>query len=210
LCGKFDDLRDCRLRLLLENTSGMGMAIGSRFEELKAIIDAAPELPLGICLDTAHAFHAGYEIHTEAGLAQTIAALDRTVALGRVAVLHMNDSKTPLASRVDRHEHIGRGHFGRGKSGLEAFRRILNHPSLSASAAAGRPGRAFLLETPIDAPGDDRRNVRRLWDLVGIPVKQAPRAQNGFTMLKRARSSERSARLNPKRPARSRARASKG
>jgi deoxyribonuclease IV len=185
LCGKFDDLRDCRLRLLLENTSGMGMAIGSRFEELKAIMDAAPELPLGICLDTAHAFHAGYEIHTEAGLAQTIAALDRTVALGRVAVLHMNDSKTPLASRVDRHEHIGRGHFGRGKSGLEAFRRILNHPSLSASAAAGRPGRAFLLETPIDAPGDDRRNVRRLWDLVGIPVKQAPRAQNGFTMLRK-------------------------
>lgn len=187
LCQKFGDLRDCRLRLLLENTSGMGMAIGSRFEELKAIMDAAPELPLGICLDTAHAFHAGFEIHTEAGLAQTIAALDRTVGLGRVAVLHVNDSKTPFASRVDRHEHIGRGHFGKGKSGLEAFRRILNHPSLSASAAAGRPGRAFLLETPIDAPGADRRNVRRLWDLVGIPVKQAPRAQNGFSMMPRAR-----------------------
>ncbi len=68
LCGAFDDPRDCRLRLLLENTSGMGMAIGSRFEELKAIIDAVPDLPLGICLDTAHAFHAGYGIHTEAGL----------------------------------------------------------------------------------------------------------------------------------------------
>jgi len=183
LCQKFGDLRDCRLRLLLENTSGMGAAIGSRFEELKAILDGVPELPLGICLDTAHAFHAGYEIHTEAGLAQTIAALDRTVSLARVGVLHVNDSKTPFASRVDRHEHIGRGHFGKGKSGLEAFRLILNHPSLSASA--GRPGRAFLLETPIDAPGDDRRNVRRLWDLVGIAAKQAPRAQNGFTMLPR-------------------------
>lgn len=209
LCAAFGDFRDCRLRLLLENTSGMGMAIGSRFEELKAVMDAAPELPLGICLDTAHAFHAGYEIHTEAGLAQTIAALDRTVGLGRVAVLHVNDSKTPFASRVDRHEHIGRGHFGKGKSGLEAFRRILNHPSLSAREAGGRPGRAFLLETPIDAPGDDRRNVRRLWDLVGIPVKQAPRAQNGFTMLKRARSNEPPARPDPKRPARSRARACK-
>jgi deoxyribonuclease-4 len=180
-------------------------------------MDAAPELPLGICLDTAHAFHAGYEIHTEAGLAQTIAALDRTVGLARVAVLHVNDSKTPFASRVDRHEHIGRGHFGKGhfgkgKSGLEAFRRILNHPSLSASAATGRPGRAFLLETPIDAPGDDRRNVRRLWDLVGIPVKQAPRAQNGFSMMPRARRSEPAARPGPKRPARSRksALASKG
>jgi deoxyribonuclease IV len=181
LCQKFDDFRDCRLRLLLENTSGMGAAIGSRFEELKAIIDALPELPVGICLDTAHAFHAGYEIHTEAGLAQTIAALERTVGLARVAVLHVNDSKTPFGSRVDRHEHIGRG-----KIGLEAFRRILNHPSLSPSAAAGKPGRAFLLETPIDKPGDDRRNVRRLWDLVGIPVKQAPRAQNGFTMLRRS------------------------
>jgi deoxyribonuclease IV len=178
LCQKFGDSRDCRLRLLLENTSGMGMAIGSRFEELKAIMDAAPELPLGICLDTAHAFHAGYPIHTDAGLAQTIAELDRTVGLGRVAVLHVNDSKTPFGSRVDRHDHIGRG-----KIGLEAFRRILNHPRLSANTAKGRPGRAFLLEAPIDAPGDDRRNVRRLWDLVGIPVKQAPRAQDGFTML---------------------------
>jgi deoxyribonuclease-4 len=217
LCQKFGDLRDCRLRLLLENTSGMGMAIGSRFEELRAIMDAAPELPLGICLDTAHAFHAGYEIHTEAGLAQTIAALDRTVGLGRVAVLHVNDSKTPFASHVDRHEHIGRGHFGKGhfgkgKSGLEAFRRILNHPSLSASAAAGRPGRAFLLETPIDAPGDDRRNVRRLWDLVGVPVKQAPRAQNGFSMMPRARRASSPPQRNEKRTKASRksALASKG
>jgi deoxyribonuclease-4 len=212
LCQKFGDLRDCRLRLLLENTSGMGMAIGSRFEELKAIMDAAPDLPLGICLDTAHAFHAGYEIHTEAGLAQTIAALDRTVGLARVAVLHVNDSKTPFASRVDRHEHIGRGHFGKGKSGLEAFRRILNHPSLSASATAGRPGRAFLLEMPIDAPGDDRRNVRRLWDLVGIPVKQAPRAQNGFSMMPRTRRTESAAqhKQNAVKPSRKSARASKG
>src|SRR3989442_13476910 len=143
LCAAFSDLRDCRLRLLLENTSGMGAAIGSRFEELKAIMDGAPELPLGICLDTAHAFHAGYDIRSEAGLAQTIAALDRTVGLARVAVLHVNDSNTPFPSRVDRHEHIGRG-----KIGLEAFRRILNHPSLSASAATGGPGRAFLLEAP--------------------------------------------------------------
>src|SRR4029077_7186537 len=125
-------------------------------EELKAILGGAPELPLGVCLDTAHAFHAGYDIRSEAGLAQTIVELERTVGLSRVAVLHVNDSKTPFASRVDRHEHIGRGHIG-----LEAFRRLLNHPSLSSGAASGRPGRAFLLESPIDAPGDDRRNVRR-------------------------------------------------
>jgi deoxyribonuclease-4 len=212
LCQKFGDFRDCRLRLLLENTSGMGAAIGSRFEELKAIIDGVPELPLGICLDTAHAFHAGYEIHTEAGLAQTIATLDRTVGLGRVAVLHVNDSKTPFASRVDRHEYIGRGHFGKGKAGLEAFRRILNHPSLSAGAATGRPGRAFLLETPIDAPGDDRRNVRRLWDLVGIVAKQAPRAQDGFSMMPRSRRASRPPQRSEKRtkPSRKSALTSKG
>jgi hypothetical protein len=175
------------------------VAIGSRFEELKAIMDAAPELPLGVCLDTAHAFHAGYDIRSEAGLAQTLDALDGTVGLARVAVLHVNDSKTPFASRVDRHEHIGRGHIGKGKSGLEAFRHILNHPSLSASASAGCPGRAFLLETPIDAPGDDRRNVRRLWDLVGIAVKQAPRAQDGFSMMPRKRRGLRPPHRNRKR-----------
>jgi hypothetical protein len=165
-----------------------------------------PELPLGICLDTAHAFHAGYAIHTEEGLEATIAALERTVGLRRAAVLHVNDSKTPFGSRVDRHEHIGKGGIG-----LEGMRRVLNHPKLSANGAtrgrpgAGRtgsgddssqvigsgnrtsslgryqcPGRAFLLETPIDKPGDDRRNVRRLWKLVGIDVKQAPKSEDGF------------------------------
>jgi deoxyribonuclease-4 len=182
LCRQFADLRDCGLRLLLENTSGMGAAIGARFEELKAIIDLVTELPVGICLDTAHAFHAGYAIHTDAGLEDTIIALDRTVGLGRVGVLHVNDSKTPFSSRVDRHEHLGKG-----KIGAEGLRRILTHPALSASAGTGRPGRAFLLETPIDRPGDDRRDVRRLRELVGIPVKQAPRADDGFTMLRRKR-----------------------
>ena len=209
LCGAFDDPRDCRLRLLLENTSGMGMAVGSRFEELKAIIDAVPELPVGICLDTAHAFHAGYGIHTEAGLTEMIAALERTVGLSRLGVLHVNDSKTPFGSRVDRHEHIGCG-----KIGLEGLRRVLNHPKLCANGArGGSPGRGFLLETPIDAPGDDRRNVRRLWELVGVTVKQAPRAQNGFSMMKRGRSGERSSRSNPAKratPVRRPAGASKG
>jgi len=203
LCGAFDDPRDCRLRLLLENTSGMGMAVGSSFEELKAIIDAVPELPLGICVDTAHAFHAGYGIHTEAGLAQMIAALEHTVGLSRVGVLHVNDSKTSFGSRVDRHEHIGRG-----KIGLDGLRRALNHPKLGANpAGGGRPGRAFLLETPIDAPGDDRRNVRRLWELVGLAAKQAPRAQNGFSMMKRKRAANPIKRRTPSRKA---AGASKG
>src|SRR5712692_3545593 len=167
------------LRVLMENTAGMGSALGSRFEELRAILDAASDLEMGVCLDTAHTFEAGYDITSEAGLARTLMAIERTVGLERVFVVHVNDSKTPLGSRVDRHEHIGKG-----KIGLAAFRRILNHPSLAQSGARGLPGRAFILETPIDRPGDDRRNVRTLWSLVGVTPKQAPRAQDGFSMRK--------------------------
>jgi hypothetical protein len=75
-----------------------------------------------------------------------------------VHVVHTNDSKTHHGSRVDRHDHIGKG-----KIGLEAFARILNHPLLA--------GRAFILETPIDSPGDDKRNVAALWKLLGRDVK---------------------------------------
>src|ERR1700674_270454 len=166
------------LRILVENTSGMGSAVGARFEEIKAILDQTGDLPMGVCLDTAHTFEAGYDITTEEGLETTIAAVDRTVGLDRVFVLHVNDSKTPLGSRVDRHEPVGRG-----KIGLKAFARILNHARLGPGME-GLPGRAFILETPIDRPGDDRRNVRALWELVGVSVRQAPKAENGFSMLK--------------------------
>ncbi|MGD0907785.1 MAG: deoxyribonuclease IV [Candidatus Acidiferrales bacterium] len=166
------------LRILVENTSGMGSAVGAHFEEIRAILDQTTDLPMGVCLDTAHTFEAGYDITTDEGLEKTLAAVDRTVGLSRVYVLHVNDSKTPLGSRVDRHEHIGRG-----KIGLKAFSRILNHPRLGPGSE-GLAGRAFILETPIDRPGDDRRNVRALWGLVGISTKQAPKAENGFSMLK--------------------------
>jgi len=166
------------LRILVENTSGMGSAVGARFEEIKAILDETRDLPMGVCLDTAHTFEAGYDITTEEGLGRTLDAVERTVGLDRVYVLHVNDSKTPLGSRVDRHEHIGRG-----KIGLAAFRGILNHPRLGPGLQ-GLAGRAFILETPIDKPGDDRRNVRTLWELVGVDAKQAPRAVAGFSMVR--------------------------
>jgi deoxyribonuclease-4 len=145
------------LRILLENTAGQGSSVGSRFEELHEIIHRCADVPLGVCVDTAHTFEAGFDIRTPEGLEATLQVIDRTVGLARVAVVHVNDSKTPFASRVDRHEHIGQG-----KIGLEAFGRILNHPLLA--------GRAFILETPIDKPGDDRRNVAVLWKLIGREV----------------------------------------
>jgi deoxyribonuclease-4 len=169
------------LRILVENTSGMGAAVGARFAEIKDILDQTADLPMGVCLDTAHTFEAGYDITTEEGLASTLAEIDQTVRLDRVYVLHVNDSKTALGSRVDRHEHIGKG-----KIGFAAFARILNHPRLGPGLQ-GVPGRSFILETPIDRPGDDRRNVRALWELVGISVEQAPKAEDGFTMLRKKR-----------------------
>jgi hypothetical protein len=123
-------------------------------------------------------FEAGYDITTAEGLESTLAAIDRTVGLDRVYVLHVNDSKTPLGSRVDRHENIGFGKIGR-----EAFGRILNHARFGPGAQ-GLAGRAFILETPIDEPGDDRRNVRAIWDLLGVSVKDAPAAVDGFSMTK--------------------------
>lgn len=150
------------LRILLENTAGQGTCVGSRFEELKAILDGCHDLPMGVCIDTAHTFAAGWELRTPEGLEGTLQAIDRTIGLARVYVIHTNDSKTALGSRVDRHENIGKG-----KIGLEAFGRILNHPLLA--------GKAFILETPIDKPGDDRRNVAILWKLVGRIVKASGR-----------------------------------
>jgi deoxyribonuclease-4 len=159
------------LTILLENTAGQGSSIGSRFEELKAIVEACSELRLGVCIDTAHTFAAGWDIRTAEGLDGALWDIERTVGLERVAVVHVNDSKTALGSRVDRHEHIGKG-----KIGAEAFARILNHPLLRS--------RAFILETPIDKPGDDRRNVAMLWKLAGKPVPQGAPAINDSRAVK--------------------------
>jgi hypothetical protein len=118
----------------------MGTAVGARFEEIKAILDQTGDLPMGVCLDTAHTFEAGYDITTEEGLEATLAAVDRSVGLSRVHVLHVNDSKTPLGSRVDRHENIGHG-----KIGLAAFGRFAGiagarvYPGDSDRRAGGRP-----------------------------------------------------------------------
>jgi len=160
------------LQILLENTAGQGSSVGSRFEELKAILDLCPELPLGVCIDTAHTFAAGWDLRSQEGLEAALGEIERTIGLHRVAVIHVNDSKAPHGSRVDRHHHIGKG-----KIGLEGFRRILNHPLLA--------GRAFILETPIDKPGDDRRNVAALWKLVGRTVP-ATGTRDGMRPRRRA------------------------
>src|SRR5882672_9485925 len=168
------------LRILIENTAGMGTAVGARLEEVGEILAGLRNLPVGACLDTAHLFAAGYDIKTEAGLASTIGQIDGAIGLENVPVIHANDSKIPLGGRVDRHEHIGKG-----KIGAEAFARILRHPRFGAAGPEGLTGRAFIAETPIDDPGDDRRNVAALWELAGLE-EQAPQADKRFSMLSAA------------------------
>jgi len=163
------------LRILIENTAGMGTAVGSRLEEVAQIVRGLRDLDVGACLDTAHLFAAGYDIRSEEGLANTIGQIDRTIGLDNVPVFHVNDSKIPLGGRVDRHEHIGKG-----KIGEAAIARILRHPRFGGAEPEGLAGRAFLLETPIDDPGDDRRNVAKIWKLAGL---QGPAAEKGFSML---------------------------
>ena len=108
-----------KLRILIENTAGMGSAVGSRLEEVAAITNGLSALGSGVCLDTAHLFAAGYDIGSAAGLESTISQIEQTVGLENVYVWHVNDSKIPLGGRVDRHENIGRG-----KIKAEAFARF--------------------------------------------------------------------------------------
>ncbi|MCA9241602.1 MAG: deoxyribonuclease IV, partial [Planctomycetales bacterium] len=101
--------RGIAAQCLLENTAGQGSNLGHRFEHLAAIIDQTRDPDrLGVCIDTCHAFAAGYAMETEKEFKATVRQLNQTVGLAKVKALHLNDSKKPLGSRVDRHEHIGR------------------------------------------------------------------------------------------------------
>jgi len=151
-----DGMRLDGLTVLLENTAGQGATLGATFEELAHIIqEASVALPMGACIDTAHCFAAGYPIHTARGLTETVQKLESTVGLDRVFVIHANDSKTAFNSHADRHEHIGKGQIGQA-----ALRRIVRHPKLG--------GKPFICETPLDRPGDDRRNIDRMRILAGV------------------------------------------
>jgi deoxyribonuclease IV len=169
-----------KMRILIENTAGMGTAVGARLEEVAELMQGLRGINAGVCIDTAHLFAAGYDIKSAEGLEKTLLEIDQTVGLDNVPVIHVNDSKIALGGRVDRHENLGEG-----KIGEEAFKRILQHPRLSSSANTGLVGRAFLLETPIENPGDDRKNVAKLWELAGL-TDIAPAAEKGYSMLTKA------------------------
>lgn len=141
-----------RTRVLLETTAGSGTALGWKFEELAELLDGIPaELRprTGVCLDTAHVFAAGYDLRDD--FDGVIEAFDRSVGLEHLHLLHLNDSRAPLGSRVDRHHHIGRGELGE-----EGFRPVMRDPRLRDVPR--------VLETPKDddAAASDRRNLETL------------------------------------------------
>ena len=140
--------------LLLENTAGQGTEIGYTFEQIKKIIEGVPDHErVGVCLDTAHSFEAGYDLSNKDGIERTLEAFDQTVGLKRLHLLHLNDSKTALGSRKDRHWHIGEGQIGR-----EGFRYLVNHPSLNHL-----PG---IMETPRKDTVEDLKNMKVIRSLV--------------------------------------------
>jgi len=118
---------ELKVRITLETTAGQGASLGARFEEIAAILEGVKETRrLEVCLDTAHAFAAGYDLSVPNGAEKTFAEFDKVIGLQRLALLHLNDSKSSLGSRVDRHENLGKG-----KIGLEAFRWMMCSPSLA-------------------------------------------------------------------------------
>jgi deoxyribonuclease-4 len=135
------------LTILIENTAGQGSSIGCTFEQVADIVAGlADDVPVGVCLDTAHTFASGYDISTEIGFKKTMRHVDQTFGFDNLNLIHCNDSKVALGSRVDRHQHIGLGQIG-----LEAFRHITHHSKLRRVP--------FILETPEDSVRNDEDNL---------------------------------------------------
>jgi deoxyribonuclease-4 len=148
------DLAKGGLTILIENTAGAEFSLGGSFEQVAEVIDhLRNHVPVAACIDTCHVHVSGYDIVSKEGLGETLNKLDATIGLKNVPVWHCNDAKAARGSKLDRHQHIGKGTIG-----IEPFRRLLNDPRLKHAA--------FIAETPIDEPGDDRRNVAALKNLV--------------------------------------------
>jgi deoxyribonuclease-4 len=136
-----------RTTICLETMAGQGTNLGARFEHLASILQqVGPDNRLAVCFDTCHVFSAGYDIRTPEAYEATIAEFDRVVGLEKICCFHLNDSKFPLGSGKDRHEHIGRGYIG-----LQGFANFVNDPRWADHPAH--------LETPKTEKGEDGREI---------------------------------------------------
>ncbi len=134
-------------RILIENTAGAEFSLGGKLEQVAELVECLkPCAPVAVCLDTCHVHVAGYDIVSEDGYIETMKLVESTVGFDAVKVWHCNDAKAPMGSKLDRHEHIGEGSIG-----AEVFRRLLHDSRFNHAV--------FIAETPVDAPGDEARNV---------------------------------------------------
>lgn len=142
-----------KVMILLENSAGQSNSLGSSFKELRLILDSVHHQgSIGVCIDTCHAFASGHDIRTAAGVDAMIGEFDEQVGLERLKWIHLNDSKDPLLSHRDRHEHIGRGKIG--PAGMKAF--------LDSEMAGKAP---VVMETPRKTPADDAMNMETVRSL---------------------------------------------
>jgi deoxyribonuclease-4 len=160
--------RGYRCQLWLETTAGQGTNLGHRFEHIATLLKTVRDGDrLGVCVDSCHIFAAGYPLQTAEEYSATMAEFDRTIGIDRIRAWHLNDSKKPLGSRVDRHEHIGRGCLG-----VEPFRHILNDPRFADTP--------MYLETEKgkeDGEELDAINLRTLKGLITRTPSRKPRGR---------------------------------
>ncbi|CAG5130335.1 unnamed protein product, partial [Candidula unifasciata] len=141
------------VKTVIENMSGQGRTVGGKFEELKTIIEHVKDKSrIGVCLDTCHAFAAGFDLSSEEGFNKCIESFDKIIGLHYLCALHLNDSKGELGCRLDRHENIGKGHIG-----LEGFRYVMSDPRLNNIP--------MILETPVN---DYAKEIKILCDLENV------------------------------------------
>jgi deoxyribonuclease-4 len=149
ITSKFKDTPE----ILLENSSGKTNEIGSNFQEIASIMDEV-ENKTGLCFDTCHAFAEGYDVKSIKGLEGVITSIEDIIGWQKLRLIHLNDSKGELGSKIDRHEHIGLG-----KIGEDGFTNILNSPFTS---------KPIIMETPIDNIRDDKGNLRKVYELLDM------------------------------------------
>ena len=134
-------------KILIENTAGAEFSLGGKLEQVAELVERLKGCaPVGVCLDTCHVHVAGYDLVSPDGYIETMMVVADTVGFDAVKVWHCNDAKAAMGSKLDRHEHIGEGTIG-----AEVFRRLLHDERFGHAA--------FIAETPVDAPGDEARNV---------------------------------------------------
>jgi len=141
------DFAGKNFQILIENTAGAEFSLGGKLEQVAELVERLrAHAPVAVCLDTCHIHVAGYDIVSADGYIETMKLVESTVGFDAVRVWHCNDAKAAMGSKLDRHDHIGEGTIG-----AEAFRRLLHDARFSHAA--------FIAETPVDAPGDEARNV---------------------------------------------------